>query len=44
MHTGTRTSDVSLDRKFQKHLSNAARKYVVIYQVEYKKGQVNEIG
>ena len=32
MHTGTRASDVSLDSKFQKHLSTAARKHGVIEQ------------
>ena len=32
MHTGTRTSDVSLANEFQKHLSNAALKHGVIYQ------------
>ena len=37
MHTGTRTSDVSLAREFQKHLSGAAHKYGVIDQVKYKK-------
>ena len=40
MHTGTRTSDVSLDREFQGHLSNVARKHVVIGKGKYKKGQV----
>ena len=34
MHTGNRTYDVSLDREFQKHLSNAARKNGLIDQVK----------
>ena len=32
MHTGNRTYDVSLDREFQKHLSNAERKKGIIYR------------
>ena len=31
MHNGNHTSDVSLAREFQKHLSNATRKHGVIY-------------
>ena len=34
MNNGTHTSDVSLDREFQKHLSNAARKNGLIDQVK----------
>ena len=41
MHTVTHTSDVSLDREFQKHLSNASRKHEATDQGKYKKGQVN---
>ena len=37
MHNGTRTSDVSLAREFQKHLSTAARKYGMIDQGKYRK-------
>ena len=32
IHNGTGKSDVSLARELKKHLSSAARKYVVIYQ------------
>ena len=32
MHTVTRTSDVSLAREFQKHMSHVERKYGVIDQ------------
>ena len=32
IHTGTRTSDVSLASEFQKHLPTAARKHGVIDQ------------
>ena len=39
IHTGTCTSDVSLAREFQKHLSNAARNHGVIDQGKYKKGK-----
>ena len=44
MHTGTRTSDVSFAREFQKYLSNAEHKHGVIDQVRYKKEQLNESG
>ena len=37
MHTGTRTSDVSLTRKFQKHLSTAELNHGVIDQGIFKK-------
>ena len=41
MHTGTRTSDVSLATDIQKHLSSVAQKNGVIDKMKYKKGQVN---
>ena len=44
MHTKTSTYDVSLERKFQKHLSNEARKHGVIDKGKYKKGKVKKIG
>ena len=37
MNTATRTSDFSLSREFQKHLSSAAQKHGVIDQRKYKK-------
>ena len=37
IHTISHTSDVSLAREFQKHLSNAERKHGVIYQDKLKK-------
>ena len=40
MHTGIRTSDVSLARWFQEHLFNAVLRHGVIDQWKYKKGQV----
>ena len=40
IHTRTCTYDVSLARKFQKHLSNVTRKYGVINQRKFKKGKV----
>ena len=39
IHSITRTSDVSLDREYQKLLSHAARKHGVIDQEKYKKGK-----
>ena len=40
IHTGTRTSDVSLASEFQKHLYTAARNHVVIDQWKYKKQEI----
>ena len=37
MHTGYCSSDVSLAREFQKHLSSAIRKHGVIFQVKLKR-------
>ena len=37
IHTGIRTSDVSLSSEFQKHMSTVTRKYGVIDQGKYKK-------
>ena len=37
LHTVTYKSDVSLASEYQKHLSTAARKHVVICQGKYKK-------
>ena len=37
MHTENHTADVSLDREFQEHLSNATRKHGLIDQFKYKK-------
>ena len=37
MHTGTHTSDVSLTREYQKHMSTTALKHGVIDQDKYKK-------
>ena len=42
IHTGIRTSDVSLASEFQKHLSTEARKHGVIDQGKCKNGQVNK--
>ena len=39
MHTGTRTSDVSLASEFQKYLSTLAFKHGLIYQVKLKTGR-----
>ena len=38
IHTGTHTYDVSLAIEFQKYLSNAAHKHILIYQGK-KKGK-----
>ena len=38
MHTVTCTSDVSLDKEFQKHLSNAEQKSGLIYHAELRLG------
>ena len=44
MYSATYTKDCSLDQEFQKHLSNAERKHVVIDQVKCKNGKVNKSG
>ena len=38
-HTSTQNTDVSLALEFQKHLSNASQKYIILDNGKQKKGQ-----
>ena len=42
-HTETQNTDVSLALKFQKYLSNASHKRVILDNADHKKGQVKRV-